>query len=156
MSKGWVFLVGRIIGIGFIVISLGLLAFALFERVWGSDPDRVERLSQQVPTLILSLTFWIFMFFFLPGIRLRRTYRREPAFQSDIAVSITNAGISIRQLTGSSQLDWNTFKFWKEGKGLIMLMYHSPIYAIVKIEDLHESEREELRGILAAALPQKK
>jgi hypothetical protein len=93
---------------------------------------------------------------FLRPMILRRAYRKDPAMQGTYTIDLTPGAISIQNTSGfSTEAGWNLYDFWKQGKGVIILVGKSGTFFILSIARLSEPQREELRGILSAALPKK-
>jgi hypothetical protein len=57
--------------------------------------------------------------------------------------------------TGVSRFNWSLYKFWREGKNVFIVELRSGQYQCLPKRGLSEAQREELRGILTAALPKK-
>jgi hypothetical protein len=71
-------------------------------------------------------------------------------------VNITPELISTQNTAGtSSKTGWNIYDYWHEGKGIILLVYHSGAYFLLSLASLSDAQRDELRAILAAAIPKK-
>jgi hypothetical protein len=88
---------------------------------------------------------------------LRRRFRKDPLMQGQFTVNITPESISIENATGtSSQSKWDDFFVWYEAEGVIVLVSRSKTSSIlIGLAGLSEAQRDELRGILTAALPKK-
>jgi hypothetical protein len=85
-----------------------------------------------------------------------RLYRNDPAMRGQFTVNITPESISTQNTAGvSTKSGWNIYDSWCEGKGLIVLVYRSRMFFVLNLVGLSEMQRDELRGILAIALPQK-
>lgn len=71
-------------------------------------------------------------------------------FTADISTSVllleNTAGVSWR-------MTWNIFEFWREKKDVIILGLRAGTYIILGLTELSDAQRDELRGILAIALP---
>ncbi len=99
---------------------------------------------------------WVFVLFNLGPIRLRRIYRKDPFVQGECTVNLTSESILVRNTAGtSSQTGWNVYKSWREGNGIIVLVFHSGACFGMSLAGLSNPQRDELRSILAAALPKK-
>src|ERR1039457_181854 len=113
-------------------------------------------LITNVGPFILLAAIWAFVFFRLVPIRIRRMYRKDPLMQGLFTVNLAPTLISIQNTAGfSAQYGLNLYEYWREGKGLIILVYYSGAYFTVSLTGFPEPQRVELRGILAAALPKK-
>jgi len=76
--------------------------------------------------------------------------------QGQISMSITPESISVENTAGaSSKTGWNVYDYWCEGKGIIILAFHSGAYFLISLASLPETQQDELRGILTVALPKK-
>lgn len=96
------------------------------------------------------------MLFGLLPTRMRRLYRKDPSMQGQFTVNIAGDSISMENTVGTSSVaGWNVYEYWREGKDVIILGFHSGTYIILGLTELSEAQRAELRGILAAALPKK-
>jgi hypothetical protein len=104
----------------------------------------------------LLLAVWAFLLVQLGPNTARRMYRKDPAMQGQFTVNITPESISTQNTAGtSSKSGWNVYAFWLEGKDVIVLMFHSGACFILGLAGLSAMQRDELRGILAMALPKK-
>jgi hypothetical protein len=87
---------------------------------------------------------------------LRRRFRKDPLMQGQFTVNITPESISIDNAIGtSSQSKWNAYRAWYEAEGVIVLVSRSWAGFLIGLAGLSEAQRDELRGILTAALPKK-
>jgi len=87
---------------------------------------------------------------------LRGIYRNDPVMQGQFTVNMTPESISTQNTAGtSSRTGWNIYKHWREGKDIILLVFHSGSYFLLSVKDLSEAQRDELRGILVASLPKR-
>ena len=99
---------------------------------------------------------WIYFEFFFSSAKARRRFRRDPMMQGEITVTLAPAVFAAQNSAGSSsQSDWSAYRFWREKKGVIVLVPISGSYFIVSLANLSEPQRAELRSILTAALPRK-
>jgi len=123
-----------------------------------SVPTEVTRskvIENVVPAMIFVGMMAFFVFRGIP-MQVRREYRKDPAMQGQITVNITPESICTESTAGTfSKTGWNIYDYWREGKGLIMLVFHSGLYIPISLAGLSEPQRDELRGILTAALPKK-
>ena len=118
-----------------------------------STSHLVENLA---PLVGVVAVFLILGFYGLP-FALRRQYRKDTNSQGEITIALDPQSISIRSSIGTSfQAGWNAYKDWQEKKGIVLLRFPSGAFQIVNVAGLSDAEREELSGILTAALPQKK
>jgi len=86
----------------------------------------------------------------------RSKYREDPVMQGEFSVEITPQGIATRNTAGTSaKSGWNIYEYWREGKGLTVLVLRSGAYFTLNVAGLSDVQRQELRGILATALPKK-
>lgn len=86
-------------------------------------------------------------------LRLRHLYRKDPRMQGDFTVDISRDGIVTKNTVGTtSKSSWNVYDSWCEGRGIIVLLFHSGSYSVLSLAGLAEPQRNELRGILAGAL----
>jgi hypothetical protein len=86
--------------------------------------------------------------------QLRRQYRKDPAMQGQFTINITPESISTHNTAGSSSnTGWNIYDYWREGKGMILIVCQSGVAVPISLAGLSEAQQNELRGILAAALP---
>lgn len=112
------------------------------------------------PFLLLG-AIWIFMLRNMTGrglaiLGLAGPYKRDPLMQGQFTVNLTSTSISIQNTAGySAKLDWCLFDGWREGNSVIVLIHKSGTYSVLSIGALSDGQKSELRGVLAAALPQK-
>jgi hypothetical protein len=92
----------------------------------------------------------------LPGRRLRKIYRNDPAMQGRYTVEITPDGIAMENTAGATgRSGWNLYEYWTEGKDLIVLGLRSQAYVPIPLSELALQQREELRGLLSSVLSRK-
>ena len=105
---------------------------------------------------VLIMAIWGFMLFrLLPG-KLRNLYHKDPAMQGTYTLEITPASLTVRNTAGlTSNMSWNLYESWKEGKDLIILAMKSLAYIIISLAGLSDPQRDELRSILTSVLPAK-
>jgi hypothetical protein len=121
-----------------------------------AEPPSANNILLNVGPFVLIAGAWVFILFRLGPLQLRRMYRRDPAMQGEFTVTITPESISTRNTCGTfSQTGWNIYEYWREGKGLIVLVMISRAYFALSLANLTDPQREELRGILAQVLPKK-
>ena len=112
-------------------------------------------LTNLLPFVIVVGVFSYVIFRSVP-MQLRHLYRKDPLMQGQFTISISPESISIQKTAGSSsKTGWNIYDYWREGKNLIMLVFHTGPFFLISLADLSEVQRDELRGILKAALPKK-
>jgi hypothetical protein len=87
--------------------------------------------------------------------RRREHFRADPQCQAETRVTVTVEGVSFHSATGSSQSIWSTYSTWAERGGVLLLVTHAGVRKILCISKLTDPQRAELRGLLAAVLPQK-
>jgi hypothetical protein len=119
-------------------------------------PTSSHSLITNVGPFVLIGAVWLFMMFqVLPG-RIRRLYRKDPAMHGEFTVEVTPASLRVQNTAGvNAENSWNLYQAWREHRGIIVLLLKSGTYFILSIAGLSESQRQELRGILSSALPEK-
>lgn len=118
--------------------------------------DLPSRLIVNVGPLIIFVGIIAFVIFKGVPMQLRRRYRKDPAMQGQFTVKITSESISTENTAGtSSKTGWNIYDYWREGKGLILMVFQSGAAFPISLAGLSESQQDELRGILCAAIPKK-
>jgi F0F1-type ATP synthase membrane subunit a len=121
----------------------------------GSDP-LANRLVENVLPFTVLAGVWIFIMFKWMPMRLQRVYRKDPSMQGQYTVSVTPESVATQNTAGtSSKTGWNIYNYWREGKDVILLVFHSGSYFLLSVRELPDAQRDELRGILTAALPKK-
>ncbi len=87
----------------------------------------------------------------------RRRYRKDPAMQGQFTVSITRESISVQNSAGTfHRSGWEPYRVWYETKGVMVLFSRPAAHSmVVNLAGLSESQQNELRSILTAALPRK-
>jgi hypothetical protein len=114
-----------------------------------------ESMEEAGPFLVLA-GVWILIVTGLVPLRLRYLYRKDPRMRGQFTVDITRDSISTDNTVGtSSKSAWNIYDYWCEGKGVIVLMFHSGAYSVLSLAGLSDPQRDELRGILCAVLPKR-
>jgi hypothetical protein len=87
---------------------------------------------------------------------LYRLYRKDPSMQGQFTLNLTSAAVAFQNTAGiSSRVAWGLYDYWREGKDVLILSYKAGAYFIVNLANLSDPQRDELRGILTAALPKK-
>jgi hypothetical protein len=88
--------------------------------------------------------------------RSRNNYRKDPELQGVFTANLTPQSISIKNSAGTSfEGVWSVYESWREKLDLILLKRRNGTSLALNLAGLSEPQRAELRGILAAALPQK-
>lgn len=106
--------------------------------------------------IVLAVGIFSWVIFRSVPMQMRRTYRKSPAMQGQFTINLTPESISILNTAGtSSTTGWNIYDYWREGKDLILLFFHSGAFFTISLAGLSEAQRDELRGILTASLPKK-
>ena len=120
-------------------------------------PDHLaDRLVENVLPFTVLAGVWIFIMFKWMPMRLQRVYRKDPSMQGQYTVSVTPESVATQNTAGtSSKTGWNIYNYWREGKDVILLVFHSGSYFLLSLRELPDAQRDELRGILTAALPKK-
>jgi hypothetical protein len=96
----------------------------------------------------------IYLLFGLERMLTRRKYRNDLRIQGQFTVNITQGRILVLDRVGaSSQAGGDSYEWWHESKGLIVLRLRSGAHSVVSLAGLSESQRGELRGVLVATLP---
>ncbi|MGD0546706.1 MAG: YcxB family protein [Terracidiphilus sp.] len=107
-----------------------------------------------VGLFVLFVSIMAFVIFRRVPMQLRRQYRKDPAMQGQFTINITPESISTHNTAGSSSnTGWNIYDYWREGKGMILIVCQSGVAVPISLAGLSEAQQNELRGILAAALP---
>ena len=121
-----------------------------------SRGTKTDNLLINVGPFFLLLGVWVFMLLKLRPTTVRGLYRKDPLMQGQFTVNVTSDSLSAENTAGTNwKARWNIFASWREGKDVIVLMYFTGAYFVLSIAGLSDSQRNELRGILAAALPKK-
>jgi hypothetical protein len=98
---------------------------------------------------ILRPTGWL-------ALKIRREhFRSDPGCQAETHASITTEGVAFRSAVGSSQSTWGPYYAWAERGGTLILLTRAGVRKIIGVGNLSDSDKAQLRSILAAALPQK-
>src|ERR1035437_2865713 len=86
--------------------------------------------------------------FLLPRWRIVRIYRKNPEREGMVLVKITSEQLDVAiEGTGNSCFKWPFYKYWREGKNVIVLTLYSGQYQLLPKIGLSEAQRDELRGI---------
>ena len=144
-----------IFGLGFISVVIELVARMFVSGGEFTSSSSLSGVNSELIFIVLVIAFASAWWLYLPW-QIKRQYRRNPAFQSEITVCFTPALFSLKAAIGtSSETVWSVYKSWREGDRLVLLMYHSNIYQVINTSGLSEEQREELRDILSSVLPKK-
>lgn len=116
-----------------------------------------ENIAKNVAPLALVAGIWVFLIFYWTPLRVRRRYRKDTNCHGQVTIALDAHSVDIRSSVGISfQSGWNAFTDWSEKQNIVLFRQPSGTFHIVNIAELSEVERDELRGILSAALPRKK
>jgi hypothetical protein len=112
-------------------------------------------LARVGPFLVLA-GVWILIVTGLVPLRLRYLYHKDPRMKGQFTVMVTKDSIHTENTAGtSSTCAWSVYDYWSEGKGVIVLIFHSGAYSILSLAGLSGPQGDELRGVLSAALPRR-
>jgi len=78
--------------------------------------------------------------------------------QGEFTVDLKPDSITIQNSVGTFfRSVWNAYFGWYEARGVIVLLSHvaTPISTLIPLAGLSEAQRDELCGILSAALPKR-
>jgi hypothetical protein len=110
----------------------------------------------QLEIFFLLIAVFAVFFVVLPWRAVRR-FRKFPGSDGDLHATVTLEQLEVRvAAAGSSCFTWPLYKFWREGKKVFIVVIRSGQYQLLPKVGLTQDQRDELRSILAAALPQKK
>jgi hypothetical protein len=83
-------------------------------------------------------------------------YRSDPSCQCETTLTITSEEVFFRCGDGClTRSGWNIYNEWIENGHILLLVTRARARRIVNLGGLSEAERQELRGILAVALPKR-
>jgi hypothetical protein len=141
------------------VFWLFLVCAAISERIHpgelflGQNPSEFQRLL--FPGAILIL-LWILAFRVYPPLATRRRFRQARTLHGEILNEVTAEGLWQKTDGGSYGFSrWKDFSYWRESERIIIVVYPTNVFCLLPTSGLSPDESSELRGILAAALPQK-
>jgi len=133
-----------------VMVLEGLAVGVSASRTLASNPMTADLI------LPLSIVFVFIIVFVLPRNRVARLYRRNPARDRIVNVSVTAEHFETKiEGLGGSCFNWPFYKSWYEGKNLIVLVLQTGQYQPIPKTGLTPAQLAELRGILAMALPRK-
>lgn len=151
------------------IIVACLLAFAFLEIIivsraimnGYSDGESVFETLRAEPASsnLFVLVFFVLcclLIFVRPRWNAARMYRNNPSRDEIVSVSVTLEHVDVR--FGSSVTScfaWPFYKYWREGKKFVLLKLKMGQFQFLPTAGLTDAERDELRGILTAALPKK-
>jgi hypothetical protein len=119
-----------------------------------ANSDPVHALIVNVLPFVLILCIWVFMLIQLGPQTIRRLYRKDPLMKGVFTVKVTPESFAITNTAGfSSESRWSLYQSWREGKKVIALLMPTGGCSVLVLSDLSEPQRNELRGLLASALP---
>lgn len=128
---------------------------ALLGQSANNETPEPTALARVGPFLVIA-GLWFLLVGAMVPLRLRHLYRKDPRMQGDFTVNLTLDWITTENTAGTAwRANWNVYDFWCEGKGIIVLIFHSGSYTILSLAGLAEPQREELRSILTYALKKK-
>ena len=137
----------------FILLGLGVV-----EGLRAGD-GLLKSLNSDVNSTFLMLLavlafFFVWLFVVAPWMALR-PLRKNPSLLVCRKASATAESFEVQAEAGSSRLGWSLYKYWREGKRVIILKTVTGQYQAINKAQLSDVERDELRGILGKALPLK-
>ena len=92
----------------------------------------------------------------LPQWRISRMYRKNPERDAIVTLTVTLEQFGVRlEGKGNSSFNWTLYKYWREGKNVIILALHMGQHQFIPKTDLTPTQLDELRSILSTALPKK-
>jgi hypothetical protein len=135
----------------------GLSAAVHANSTDGPDVGAGPNITSNPLGLALLAALWVFIVIgYYVSRRMRSLYRKNPAMQGQVTFDIAPHQLSVESTAGfSSRSEWHIVECWREGGGIIVLVYFSKAYHIVSLAGLAEAQRQELRAILTAALPKR-
>lgn len=87
---------------------------------------------------------------------LREMYWKNPVMQGEFTVEATSEEVKSRNTAGTSSASkWDVYESWSEEKNLMLLTMRNETFSILNLAALSAQQRDELRTIIAAALPKK-
>ncbi|MGO9317505.1 MAG: hypothetical protein ACLPXT_04030 [Terracidiphilus sp.] len=108
-----------------------------------------------MPILILTFFLTLFYYVFIP-FNLRKKYRKTVHYREGIVQKLSTEGISETTSVGSFvSYSWSFCDYWRESRAVFVLILQSGIYFTYPKACLSAEQQNELRVILAAALPKK-
>lgn len=121
-----------------------------------SQGSSAESLLANVGFFILFLGVWVYLVALRVPRQLRRAYQKDPVMQGQFTVSIEPASITLRNTAGTLfQAGWNVYESWGQRQEVVVLFLRNGTASILNLAGLTDYQRNELRSILTAALPQK-
>jgi hypothetical protein len=151
-----------------VIIAFGIVVITAVSYITPHPPVAQQSAVQSVGSnrnvfdyldsfaLILATVTLVLPPIIMPKLAHRR-YRKDPAMQGQFTVNITPASLSVQNTVRAlTQFEWNRGVFWYEAKNVVVLIFRRPLARyLISLASLSESQRDELRGILTAALPKK-
>ena len=123
------------------------------ELFLGENPHEFRHLL--FPGAILFLV-WILAFRVYPPIATRRKFRNAQNLHEEILNEVTAEGLWQKTGGGSYGFSrWQDLSYWRESERIIIVVYPTSVFCLLPKSGLSSDQCAELRGILAAALPQK-
>ncbi len=114
-------------------------------------------LIENLGPLVLVIGVWCGLLFFWIPYAARQQYRKDPNQHGLMTVTVDRERFILRSTAGcSTEALWRNFRWWQEKNEMIVLSYPSGAFQFLNVAGLPEVERQELRGILAEVLTQKK
>jgi uncharacterized membrane protein len=87
----------------------------------------------------------------------RRQYRKDTNLHGETTIALDDQSVLIRSTVGTSfQAAWRAFSNWEQKQNMVLLRFPSGGFSMINISGLSNVEREQLRGILSEALPEKR
>ncbi len=141
-----------------LLADLILLAMGVEERLRAGD-ELLKSLNSDVNGTFLMLLavltfFFVWLFVVAPWMALR-PLRKNPSLLVCRKASATAESFEVQAEAGSSRLGWSLYKYWREGKRVIILKTVTGQYQAINKVELSAGECDDLRAILADALPLK-
>jgi hypothetical protein len=122
-----------------------------------STRNAFTNVAAQVGPFVFILAIWGFLFIYWIPNATRRRYRKDTNSHGILTVALDVESFALKSSLGTKyQSGWNVFTGWFEKDGIVLLGFPNGTFQFINVSGLSEAEREDLRGILATALPKKK
>jgi hypothetical protein len=136
--------------------SLFVLTAPLLIWMNRQNPDKAHATWAAVEPVLIVLGFVAVYWALLHPLRIKRAYARNPALHREITAEINETRFTADDGAGNrTEQMWNTYDRFGEGKRIFLIGTPGNIFSIVSKSEMRESEIQELRALLAGAVPKR-
>jgi len=136
-----------------------LIASWIFKSLHPNDlflGQNVSAFQKAILPGALGFLLWVLFFRVYTPYDTRRKFRKTRSFQFEVLNEINSEGVMQKTGEGSYGFSrWADFSHWRESGRMFIVVYPTGIYCMIPKSAVTSEEQNEVRNILATALPKK-